>query len=294
MQEKASAPGDLPGTTIASDTGSRVGTRSLLYTAFDKRLLPPTLITLIVIGGHFSFGILEGYDKILLAIATCVAAELVLGRVFLKKWPNLSSAYISGNSIGFLIRSTLYWPFIICGLLSIMSKYALRYRGRHIWNPSNFGVSAMFFLAPFAVAPLSIQWGNDFWPILVIWIVGFIIIFRLKRFHVCAAYAVGFLVFAGVRALIAGGPYVIEIAPITGPMYQLFVLFMITDPRTTVKSRTGRMLVALLVAFVEMFLRLGEVVYAPFYALFLVGPAAMILEAELERRKLRWTSGRLA
>ena len=30
-----------------------------------------------------------------------------------------------------------------------------------------------------------------------------------------------------------------EVAPITGPMYQLFVFFMITDPKTTVRSKIG-------------------------------------------------------
>ena len=37
-----------------------------------------------------------------------------------------------------------------------------------------------------------------------------------------------------------------------------------------------------LVAFVEMLLRLNEFVYAPFYALFMVGPAALLIEAALK------------
>jgi Na+-translocating ferredoxin:NAD+ oxidoreductase RnfD subunit len=61
-------------------------------------------------------------------------------------------------------------------------------------------------------------------------------------------------------------------------MYQLFIFFMVTDPKTTVRPKWGQCLVAFIVAFVEMVLRLNEVVYAPFYALFLVGPAAMLIE----------------
>ncbi|MEX1013852.1 MAG: hypothetical protein WDZ80_01710, partial [Candidatus Paceibacterota bacterium] len=72
--------------------------------------------------------------------------------------------------------------------------------------------------------------------------------------------------------------YLTEIAPLTGPMYQLFVLFMITDPKTTVSSKNGQMLVAFLIALVEMFFRFGEAVYAPFYALFIVGPIALIID----------------
>ena len=62
-------------------------------------------------------------------------------------------------------------------------------------------------------------------------------------------------------------------------MYQLFVFFMITDPKTTVHSRPAQCAVVLGVALVEALLRVAEVVYAPFYALFLVGPAAMLLES---------------
>ena len=61
-------------------------------------------------------------------------------------------------------------------------------------------------------------------------------------------------------------------------MYQLFVFFMITDPRTTVSPVWAQGMVAFAIAFVEMFLRLNEVVYAPFYALFLVGPIALLVE----------------
>ena len=82
----------------------------------------------------------------------------------------------------------------------------------------------------------------------------------------------------GVRAALTGVPWVTAVAPITGPMYQLFIFFMVTDPKTTVRTRRGQVVVVIIVAFVEMLLRLANVVYAPFYALFLVGPAAMLCE----------------
>ena len=78
-----------------------------------------------------------------------------------------------------------------------------------------------------------------------------------------------------MRSYLTGSPWQSEIAPLTGPMYQLFIFFMVTDPKTTVRSKLWQCIVVLIVAFVEMILRLNQVVYAPFYALFLVGPAAM-------------------
>jgi hypothetical protein len=89
-----------------------------------------------------------------------------------------------------------------------------------------------------------------------------------------------------VQSAVTGNPWLAIVAPITGPMYQLFIFFMVTDPKTTVRSKRGQMLVVFLVAVAEMILRLNEVVYAPFYALFLVGPMSLIVEGLVGSRSL--------
>jgi hypothetical protein len=43
--------------------------------------------------------------------------------------------------------------------------------------------------------------------------------------------------------------------------------------------------VVFFVAFVEMLLRLNQVIYAPLYALFIVGPTAMLIEMWVESRR---------
>jgi Na+-transporting NADH:ubiquinone oxidoreductase subunit NqrB len=246
--------------------------------SLNNRFLAPVLITCILLAGQLSFGMLESWTRTFLAIGTAMGCELLLGRWMRGKWPHLASAYISGISVGILIRSPTLWPYALCAALSISSKYVLRWGPRHLWNPSNFGVSAMLFLYPAAVASLSIQWGNNIWPMLVVWCLGSIIIGRLKRFHICLTYVGAFILLALLRSQLTGHPWRSSVAPLTGPMYQLFVFFMITDPATTVKSKWCQCLVAAMVALVEMLLRLAQVINAPFFALFLVGPVAMAIE----------------
>jgi hypothetical protein len=246
--------------------------------SFDVRFLPPLLITCILIGAHFSFGILEAYERTGLAIVSAIAAEMALGRTTYGRWPHPASAYISGISVGILTRSPFLWPYALTSWISILSKYVLRVDGRHLWNPSNFGVSVVLFLAPETVSLLSIQWGNNIWPMAVIWLLGFFIVWRVGKLHISAAYVVSFLVFGFILSAITGNPWQAALAPITGPMYQLFIFFMVTDPKTTVATRRGQIVVVVCVAFVEMLLRLAEVIYAPFYALFLVGPSALLIE----------------
>src|SRR5580698_3115040 len=255
--------------------------------SLDNRYIAPAFITCILLAGHLSFGILESYQKTLLAILTSIGLELVLGRIFFHKWIHPASAYITGISVGILLRSPAFWPYALCAALSIASKYALRVRGRHIFNPSNFGICALLFLASESVAGLSIQWGNNLASLIVIWVLGALILWRAKRFQITATYVISFFLLALLRAHITGDPWQSEVSPITGPEYQLFMFFMITDPRTTVRSWKGQCAVAVCVAVVEMLLRLDQSVYAPLYALFLVGPPALLIEMWLDARRKR-------
>jgi Na+-transporting NADH:ubiquinone oxidoreductase subunit NqrB len=267
----------------AKQTAPPLGGR--LVASIDKRYLAPVLVTIVLLVGQLTFGFLESWSRTVLAITTAIGIEVVLSRLLWGRWPHLASSYISGISIGMLVRSPAIWPYALCSAISITSKYVLRVDGRHIWNPSNFGIVAMLLLASDTVASLSVQWGNMLLPMVVVWCFGSVIIHALGRFHITLTYLASFLGFGLVRALVTGHPFLSEIAPITGPMYQLFIFFMITDPKTTVRSFRGQCLVAFLVAAVEAGFRLLQFVHSPYYALFIVGPAANLVEIAMDRRR---------
>ena len=254
----------------------------------DNRYLAPILVTIVLVVGQLSFGFLESWTRTALAILTSILVELLLGRLFSGAWPHLASAYVSGISVGMLIRSPAFWPYALCSAISITSKYLIRVDGRHLWNPSNLGVVAMLVLAADSVAGLSVQWGNTLLPMAVVWCFGSVIIHKLGRFHITLTYVASFVAFSFLRAFVTGHPWPAEVAPITGPMYQLFIFFMITDSKTTVRSsKRAQCLVAFLVAAVEATLRLFQFVHAPYYALFIVGPAANLIEIARNRRMPR-------
>lgn len=254
------------------------------------------LITLILVVGEWTYGIVGGYSKLVMVLGTSVITEFVLSMFLLGKRPFLQSAYISGVSLTMLIRpqSGLVWPFIVAAVLSIASKYVLRYKGRHLWNPSNFALAALLILAPSQVALLSHEFGNDVLANMVIWGVGVLVASRARVLHISVTYALCFVALAGLRSVIVGTPLLAEVAPLTGPMYQLLVFFMLTDPRTTVSSRRGRIVTVALIALVEGIIRLGndfDAVWAaplapapPILALAIVGPIALALD--LRRKAL--------
>ena len=275
MTPEITAPG-----SVRSETGlsAKIAHGVGRFFSIENRYLPPILITSILLVGQLSFGLLESFPRTALAIASAMVFETVLSRMITGKFAHLASSYISGISAGILVRSPEYWPFALCPAIAITSKYVLRWRGRHLWNPTNFAICALLILAPEYFSTLSVQWGNTFWPMLIVWVLGALITWRVNRLHITGVYVLSFIVLALIRSGITGHAFLAEVAPITGPMYQLFIFFMITDPKTTVRSKWGQCLVAFLIALVEMFLRLGENIHAPYYALGTVGPVANVVE----------------
>ncbi|MBY0230993.1 MAG: hypothetical protein K2W96_17035 [Gemmataceae bacterium] len=268
--------------------------------ATSKAYHAPLLITSVLIMADAGFSILENHPAPLLAwltggtvtsitptfvaIATTILTELALGYFLLGRFPPLVSAYVSGISAGILVKTPYLWPFVLCGMLSITSKYVLRLGERHLWNPTNFGVTMLLFLAPQHVASLSVQAGNFIWAAAVIWVLGGMILWQLKLLHISATFVVCFVALSWPRAVVTGNSFDTEVAPALSPMFQLYIFFMITDPKTITRGWRRQVLVAALVAVAETYFRLAfRDVHSLYHALFTVGPAANLVESRGRR-----------
>lgn len=262
----------------------------------DPRWLISALITVILVVGELRYSILGDLDRLLVALSVCMLTEAALSWARDGRLRSVQSAYISGVSLTLLTKplAGALWPFYLGALLAIGSKYALTWRGRHLWNPTNFAIALLILAAPESLTILSHEFGNDLRVNAVIWCLGLVIVWRAKVLHVSATYAAAFLAFAGLRSLLTGSSYLVEAMPITGPMYQLFVFFMVTDPATTVSTRRGRIVVAVSVAAMETLLRLGNdwglAIAQPFapapaiFALAMVGPVAKLIDVQRSAR----------
>ena len=245
----------------------------------DPRYLIAFLITLVLVAAQIRYHIVGGYARLAVALSTCMATEALLSWFMRGRVVNLQSAYISGISLTLLVKPQggALWPFALGAFLAISSKYVLQYRNNHLWNPTNFAITALLLAAPSRISVLSHQWGNDVATNLVIWTFGLVIAARVRVIHITLTYVASFLVLNSLRAALLHQPILPEIAPITGPMYQLFVFFMITDPRTIVRERRWQMAVAMLIALVETTIRFASDQGWPLPTAFNVGPAFLAL-----------------
>src|ERR1700758_77402 len=136
----------------------------------DPRLHVAAVLLTLQVLGQTVLGFRLSVAQILVSLA--VGALIEFGVAFFKDktimWP--ASGLLTGNSTAFILRTpgTLHgdwWSthgisiFVGVVAVSMASKYLIRWRGRHIFNPSNLGlVLAFVALGPQYTEPQDLWW----------------------------------------------------------------------------------------------------------------------------------------
>ncbi len=159
------------------------------------------------------------------------------------------SALISGLSLCLLLRTNSLALAAVGAVVTIGSKFMLRWRGKHLFNPTNFGLVAMMLATNGAVWVSPGQWGNvAFFGFLMV-CAGGLVVMRAARSDVTLAFLGFYLALMFGRSLWLGEPMVIPLHRLQSGALLLFAFFMISDPKTTPDSRAGRIVFAALVAY---------------------------------------------
>jgi hypothetical protein len=253
----------------------------LLPTLRDPRLHLAAVIVSLQVLGQVAFGFRLSIAQILVSLLTAGVLEvaIALRRQRVVMWP--ASALLTGNGVAFVLRVPGtehgdwwsmhgWWIFAATSAVALLSKYVIRYRGGHVFNPSNVGLVLCFLLlGPARADPLELWWG-PLSPSLVLALAlilagGFAILRRLRILEIAVAFWLAFA--AGIAVLAASGhemtaPW--HVGPITGadfwwvlvtsPEILVFLFFMITDPKTIPAGRTGRRAYAVAVGLVATML----------------------------------------
>jgi Na+-translocating ferredoxin:NAD+ oxidoreductase RnfD subunit len=247
----------------------------------DPRLhVAAVIITIHVLGQtglHFHVTV----PQILAAILTCAVIEIALtfraSRAFV--WP--ASAMLTGSGVALIMRvvgtppddpwNTYSW-YVFAGVagFSLLTKYVIRYRGSHVFNPSNIGlVLAFVVLGSTRVEPLDFWWAPFTAPMIAAYSVimagGLLITRRLQLLGLAAAF--WFTLAAGIGILAGSGHCMTtnwSFAPVCGfdfwrvimtsPELLIFLFFMITDPKTAPSGRVGRVVFGVFVALASTLL----------------------------------------
>jgi len=203
--------------------------------------------------GWLEFGISPAQIALLLgtALATQAIGDLLTGK---PRTPdgrppiNYKSALISGLSLCLLLRTNRPELDVLAAVITIGAKFVIRFRGKHIFNPTNGGLVAMLLLSDQVwVSPG--QWGTVAVFAFLMASLGALVVNRAKRSDVTYAFIGFYCALLVGRSLYLGEPLTIPLHRLESGALLLFTFFMISDPKTTPDSRAGRVFFAALVAF---------------------------------------------
>jgi len=236
--------------------------QALGQTVLDFRLSIAQILVCLAVGALIEFGVSFFKDKVIL-------------------WP--ASGLLTGNSTAFILRvpGTFHgqwwsthgiWIFVGVVAVSMASKYLIRWRGRHIFNPSNLGlVLAFVILGPTYTEPQDLWWiPMGPWMLLTYAILiggGLLIARELKLVGLELGYMAAFALFAALALIPVPDHCMIaswHAAPlcgwqlwqilVTSPEVLIFAFFMIPDPRTVPDGQVGRFVFGVIVALLSVVL----------------------------------------
>ncbi len=260
----------VAGEPRAPSRSLRIAGRSypvILPSPKDPRLHVSATFLVLYVLGMTQFHFRLSFPQIIISILTCAVIELVV--TFRQKqmiiWP--ASAMLTGNGIAFILRipGTQHgewwsfngvWIYSLVGAVAMASKYLIKFRGRHIFNPSNFAlVLAFVILGSSRVEPLQFWWG-PLTPALVIVLLVIVggALLVLTRVGLLAIAVIFWFTFAAALGILALSGHAFtanwHLGPVAdyyfwkvlvlSPEVFIFLAFMITDPRTAPETKRGR------------------------------------------------------
>jgi Na+-transporting NADH:ubiquinone oxidoreductase subunit NqrB len=235
----------------------------------DPRITLAAALTTWTIFGQTFLYFNRDPSQILIAVASGCLADMLLSFIFFRQILVPISAYITTMSIGILLASNDWRVFAVASIWGVTSKYFLREGDRHFFNPSNFAIVASLQLTHgVATVAAGSQWGGDYRVTLLIMVLGLMMMKRVKRFDLVAAWLGGYTVMSLIRVALGQGGLVFALGPMTGAEFTLFTFSMLPDPKTNPPTPQARVVWGLLVAFIDGVLRYFEFRYSMFYALF--------------------------
>jgi Na+-transporting NADH:ubiquinone oxidoreductase subunit NqrB len=254
-------------------------------------------------GRHFQIGFLilfmtygmlfldwdKEWDRYLVTFASCLAVQAIGIRLTTGNYTGLKSAVISALSLCLMFKGNLLVTSVIAAALSIGSKYLIRYDGKHIFNPTNFGIILTILLTGDAwISPG--QWGSGVMLIFLIGVAGSSVLFKVGRLDVGLTFLGVFAALQFVRQVVyLGWELDVFVHQMSSGTLLLFAFFMITDPMTTPNAPRARVIWAASVAILAFGLTNWVYVHsAPVWALFIISPVTLLLDRAFLYKRFQW------
>ena len=201
----------------------------------------------LLVYGLTSLGFDIGIPQVAITLGGALLAQYVCGRLAGVPRFDPRSALISGLSLCLLLRTDAPLLAAVAAFVAVGSKFVLRVRGKHVFNPTNLGLVVMILSSDRVWASAG-QWGTGGFFAFLMACLGGLVAHRAWRSDVAWAFLAAYVAFLLGRATSLGDPLTIPFHSLQSGALLLFTFFMISDPRTTPDAREARLAFGVLVA----------------------------------------------
>ncbi len=248
----------------------------------DPRVFQIVALSTLVLWARFALGVDLGADRLVVAIGTALGVQ-ALGCRLVGTPFEARSALISALSLCLLARTASLGFLAATAVVAIGSKFTLRARGRHIFNPTNFGIVVMW-LATDGVWISPGQWGRGAVLAAFCVLAGALVVHRALRADVTLSFLASYAGLLLVRGAWLGDPLPVSLHSLQSGALLIFAFFMISDPKTTPSGARSRLAYGALVAFVAVILQFGFYEpNGPILALVLTAPLVPLIDLAAAR-----------
>lgn len=239
--------------------------------------------------GIFNLGWHRDGWQLLTLWTSALITQVVFCRIYHKPYDAWKSAAITALGLSLLLRAGDTWVYALAGFLAIASKFLIRYKGKHVFNPANFAlVACVFGLKEAWVSPG--QWGSDAILFYFIGGAGLMVLLRSARLDTAFTFlAVLFAAEALRSCLWLGWPADFLLHRFSNGSLLLFTFFMITDPMTTPNHPLARRIWAAAIALFTFWLSSFHYMQtAPVIALFVFSLSTPLFDRIWKHLPFRW------
>ncbi len=242
---------------------------ALTMATWARRIWASPLYLLILLQGtYIVFGItLLQFHLTFVDVAAALISALCVEYLLSRKIS--ASTFAAALGIGIFFRAANPWYFVLAAAITIASKYIFRFRGSHIFNPSNFGILATVVALPYATTIEFTQWGADPWVFALIALASLYVSYRAGMIAISASFL---FAYGALFLALSASSYTLLFTGhhfgLIGPSFILFASFMITDPRTAPRGFAAGTLHGITVALLYFVLEGLGVRYSLFIASF--------------------------
>lgn len=224
--------------------------------------------------------------------ATCFATQGLFVLIYGLEWRTMKSAAVTTLGLCLLFKSGSPFTLLLGAFVAISSKFMLRVRGKHVFNPANVGIVAAMLLTGDAwVSPG--QWGSGAALVFLVGAAGMMVVLRVGRIDTSMAFLSAFAALHFVRnVLYLGWGIDVWLHQLTNGSLLLFAFFMITDPATTPNAPRARIGWSIVVAVLAFLLGWKFFVNAaPVWALFFISATTPMVDLLWKGERFDWLRG---